>query len=83
MGSPEVPLPLLRNGGLQPQLEFSKAEESKPATTWPGMGAEGDAEGVQGQSLLAFWELGWGEGKCCGLGELLGKSLLFAWTFFQ
>ena len=46
------------------------------------MAAEGGAEGIQGQPLLAFWELGRGGGECCSLEELLGNLSSLLGTFF-
>lgn len=57
--------------------EFSKTKKkNKPArdfslTDRSKMAAEGNAEGIQGPSLLAFWELGRGGGGYCSLEELL------------
>lgn len=46
-------------------------------------GGKRGAKGIQGQSLLAFWELGWGGGACCSLGELLEISFLFVRYFLS
>jgi hypothetical protein len=47
------------------------------------MVAEEDAEEIQGQSLLVFQQLGYGEEQCCSLGVAMEKPLLFAWCFLS
>lgn len=52
-------------------------------TAQPEMAADGDAKEIQGQSLLAFGESGWGGGEPCSLGELLRNLSSLLGTFSQ